>query len=65
MTPNPTRRQWAAAIAAIPAARLPAEAPPAGGDLLQRARDLVRRNSAELAKQQVSLATEPAFVFKA
>ena len=65
MTPKPTRRQWAAAIAAVPAARLPAGAPPADGDLLQRARDQVRRNAAELAKQQVSMATEPAFVFKA
>lgn len=66
MTPNLTRRQLGvAAMAAVPAARLAAQAPPADGDLLQRARDQVRRNAAELAKQQVSMATEPAFVFKA
>jgi hypothetical protein len=52
-------------MAAVPVARLPAQVPPADGDLLQRARDQVRRNAAELAKQQVSMATEPAFVFKA
>ena len=65
MTPKLTRRQLAAAIAAVPAARLPAQAPATDDDLPKRARDQVRRNAAELAKHQLPMATEPAFVFRA
>jgi hypothetical protein len=64
MTRTVTRRQLAAAVAALPAARLRAQAVPAGDELLQQARDLVRRNAAELAKRPIPMATEPAFVFK-
>lgn len=57
-----TRRELAAAMA--PAAPLAAQAP-ASEDLSQRAREQVRRNAETLAKREVPMATEPAFLFKA
>ena len=65
MLPKLTRRQLAAAVAALPAARLPAQAPASGEDLLKQARDQVRRNAGQLGERQVPMATEPAFLFKA
>ena len=60
-----TRRQLASAIAAFPAARLPAQAPSPDEDPLKAARDQVRRNAEQLSKRPLAMATEPAFVFKA
>ncbi|MCX6638425.1 MAG: hypothetical protein NT090_25510, partial [Acidobacteria bacterium] len=65
MLPKLTRRQLAASIAALPAARLPAQAPAPGEDLLKQARDQVRRNAGQLGERQIPMATEPAFFFKA
>jgi hypothetical protein len=65
MLPKLTRRQLAAAVAALPAARLPAQAPASGEDLLKQARDLVRRNAGQLGERQIPMATEPAFLFRA
>jgi hypothetical protein len=65
MLPKLTRRQLAAAVAALPAARLPAQAPASGEDLLKQARAQVRRNAGQLSERQIPVATEPAFLFKA
>ncbi len=68
---NPlTRRKLFAATAAIPFAALAQEvAPPTKtssiDDDLKSARDAIANNAALLAKIEVPIATEPAFVFKA
>ena len=65
MLPKLTRRQLAAAVAGLPAARLSAQTPASGEDLLKQAREQVRRNAEQLSERQIPMATEPAFVFKA
>lgn len=54
-----TRRELAAAAVAA------AQAPPPSEDLLQQAREQVRKNADQLTRREVSISTEPAFVFKA
>jgi hypothetical protein len=59
-----TRRQLATAVVsatAIAQTRTPANPP----DDLQTARDRIKANSDALAQQQIPMATEPAFQFKA
>ncbi len=65
MSTKLTRRQLAAAVAALPAARLPAQTPASDEDVLKQARDQVRRNAGLLSERQIPMATEPAFCFKA
>jgi hypothetical protein len=56
-----TRRKLAAALISSPAlAQAPAPADP-----LQAAKDRIKTTSDALAKEQVPMATEPAFQFKA
>ena len=60
-----TRRELAAAIVSVPALAQtqPQAAQPA--DDLQTARDRIKANGDLLAQQEVPMATEPAFQFKA
>ncbi|MSV28959.1 MAG: hypothetical protein EXQ52_09475 [Bryobacterales bacterium] len=58
-----TRRKLAAAIL-VPAAVTAAQTAEDPGELLKAAKEAKRRNGADLAKFQVPMATEPAFVFK-
>jgi hypothetical protein len=63
-----TRRELAAVVSATAMATVPAQAqqPPANRvDELQTARDRMKANGDLLAQQQVPMATEPAFQFKA
>ncbi len=65
---NPlTRRKLFAATAAVPFAALAQEASKTSSvdDDLKSARDAIANNAALLAKVDVPIATEPAFVFKA
>ena len=65
---NPlTRRKLFAATAALPFAALAQEASKISSvdDDLKNARDAIANNAALLAKVEVPIATEPAFVFKA
>jgi hypothetical protein len=61
-----TRRELAATLSAtalLPAAQTTARLSPA--DELQSARDRLKANMDAMAQQQVPMATEPAFQFKA
>jgi len=63
-----TRRKLAAVVAGAAATSVPAQAVPqtaASDDDLKTARDRMRANAAALANQNVPMATEPAFQFKA
>ena len=62
-----TRRNLAALIATAAAApaQTPALQPAASDDDLKTARDRMRANAAAVANQNVPMATEPAFQFKA
>jgi len=62
-----TRRQWAAAATSSVAA-LAQTAPPAPAtaeDLLKAARERMKNNADALDRQQLPMAVEPAFQFKA
>jgi hypothetical protein len=61
-----TRRQLATALTSTAMlAQTPSGPPATPQDELQAARDRVQANSAALATQEVPMATEPAFQFKA
>ena len=61
-----TRRQLATALTAAAAlAPTPTGPPAAPEDELKAARDRLKANGAALARQEVPMATEPAFQFKA
>jgi hypothetical protein len=63
-----TRRKLAASALASAAALAQTPPPPraeTGEELLKAAREQVKRTGETLAKQQVPMATEPAFQFKA
>ena len=61
-----TRRQLATALTSAAAlAQTPSGPPATPEDELKAARDRVKANGAALAKQEVPVATEPAFQFKA
>ena len=62
-----TRRQWSAAvIGSTPLlAQTAAPKPQGPGEELRAAKEQQDRNAQELTKFQVSMATEPAFQFKA
>jgi hypothetical protein len=61
-----TRRQLATALTSAAAlAQTPSGPPAAPEDELKAARDRIRTNGAALARQEVPMATEPAFRFKA
>jgi uncharacterized membrane protein len=61
-----TRRQLATALTSAAALAQTASGPPATPeDELKAATDRVKANGAALAKQEVPVATEPAFQFKA
>jgi hypothetical protein len=61
-----TRRQLATALTSAAAlAQTPSGPPATPEDELKAARDRVQANGAALASQEVPVATEPAFQFKA
>ena len=61
-----TRRQLATALTSAAAlAQTPSGPPATPEDELKAARDRVKANGAALARQEVPMATEPAFQFKA
>ena len=61
-----TRRQLATALTSAAAlAQTPSGPPATPEDELKAARDRFQANGAALAKQEVPVATEPAFQFKA
>jgi hypothetical protein len=61
-----TRRQLATALTSAAAlAQTPSGPPATPGEELKAARDRVTANGAALAKQEVPVANEPAFQFKA
>jgi hypothetical protein len=61
-----TRRQLATALTSAAAlAQAPSGPPATPVEELKAARDRVKANGAALAKQEVPVATEPAFQFKA
>ena len=61
-----TRRQLATALTAAAALEQTPSGPPAAPeDELKAARDRLKANGAALARQEVPMATEPAFQFKA
>ena len=61
-----TRRQLATALTSAAALAQTPSAPPATPDEeLKAARDRLQANGAALARQEVPMATEPAFQFKA
>ena len=61
-----TRRQLASALTSAAALAQTASGPPATPEEeLKAARDRIVANGAALAKQEVPMATEPAFQFKA
>lgn len=62
-----TRRKLAQSVlgsAAAVAAAKPQAQPAAGEDLMKAARDRIKANGDLLARQEVPMATEPAFQFK-
>jgi hypothetical protein len=60
-----TRRQLATALTSAAAlAQTPSGPPATPEDELKAARDRVKTNGAVLARQEVPVATEPAFQFK-
>ena len=61
-----TRRQLATALTSAAAlAQTPSGPPATPEEELKAARDRLKANGATLAKQEVPMATEPAFQFKA
>ncbi len=63
-----TRRHLFSATAALPLAALAQDVPPKTStrdEDLASARESIANNAAQLAKVEVPIATEPAFVFKA
>ena len=61
-----TRRQLATALTSAAAlAQTPSGPPATPEEELKAARDRVKANGAALARQEVPMATEPAFQFKA
>jgi hypothetical protein len=60
-----SRRQWASALAAAPAALAAQTAPAQPPDLLKNALEQQRRTSEQLAKFNLPMAVEPSFTFKA
>ena len=61
-----TRRQLATALTSAAAlAQTPPRPPATPEEELQAARDRIKANGAALAKQEVPMATEPAFQFRA
>jgi hypothetical protein len=63
-----TRRHLASAVlapAAAATALVQTQPSAASEDLLQAARDRIKANTELLAKQEIPMATEPAFQFKA
>jgi hypothetical protein len=61
-----TRRQLATALTSAAAlAQTPSGPPATPEDELKTARDRVKANGAALARQEVPMAAEPAFQFKA
>ena len=64
-----TRRTLFATVAAVPLVAAAQDAPPAAAtsreEDLKSARDTLANNLAQLAKVEVPIATEPAFIFKA
>lgn len=61
-----TRRQLATALTSAAAlAQTPSGPPATPEDELKAARDRLKANGAALARQEVPMATEPAFQFKA
>ena len=61
-----TRRQLATALTSAAAlAQTPSGPPAAPDEELKAARDRLKANGAALAKQEVPVAAEPAFQFKA
>jgi hypothetical protein len=60
-----TRRKLAALLVSFHALRPDARAQTPAGDALQAARERVKAASDALAKEQIPMATEPAFRFKA
>ena len=66
MTMKLTRRQLATALTSAAAlAQTPSGPPATPEEELKAARDHVKANGAALARQEVPVATEPAFQFKA
>jgi len=60
-----TRRQLAAAMVSATAIAQTPQTPARPADELQAARDRIKANGETLAQQQIPMATEPAFQFKA
>ena len=60
-----TRRQLAAAVISATAMAQTRQTPARPADELQAARDRIKANGETLAQQQIPMATEPAFQFKA
>jgi len=60
-----TRRQLAAAVVASAAVQAAPQTAPTADDDLKTARDRMKATSDLLAKQQVPMSIEPAFMFKA
>ncbi len=60
-----TRRQLAAAVVSATAMAQTSQTPVRPADELQAARERIKANGETLAQQQVPMATEPAFQFKA
>jgi len=60
-----TRRQLAAVVVSATAMAQTPQTPARPADELQAARDRIKANAETLAQQQIPMATEPAFQFKA
>ena len=60
-----TRRQLAAVVVSATAMAQTPQTPANPADGLQAARDRIKANGETLAQQQIPMATEPAFQFKA
>jgi hypothetical protein len=60
-----TRRQLAAAVVSATAMAQTPQTPARPADELQAARERIKANGETLARQEIPMATEPAFQFKA
>jgi len=60
-----TRRQLAAVVVSATAMAHTRQTPASSADELQAARERIKANGEALAQQQIPMATEPAFQFKA
>lgn len=60
-----TRRELVAAVSITAAAQAQSPQKPAAADELQAARERLKANTDQVAQQQLPMATEPAFQFKA